>query len=200
MNTKSVNSAAGVILAALAQNRTAAGIALALESAGLLMSPEAAADLASTSTDAVVVAEQAVEELKREHEVSARLRDRLAELEAWKARDEEVQPHRQAIGAANMRMIGVLELRIRRVRMLHSRGWGAKSERCEHDGQPWPCSTLGALDAAVGTAGREASVDGITQRIAPMQALREVPDGEHYAATHHDYRLSHDLPETGGPR
>jgi len=26
----------------------------------------------------------------------------------------------------------------------------------------------------------------------------EVPDGEHYAVVHHDYRLSHDLPESGG--
>jgi hypothetical protein len=78
MNTRSVNSAAGVILAAMQQNRTAAGIALALESAGLLMSPEAAADLASVSTDAVSVAERAVGELKREHEENARLRQELA--------------------------------------------------------------------------------------------------------------------------
>ncbi|MFD4572054.1 hypothetical protein ACFWNK_02015 [Streptomyces sp. NPDC058417] len=45
MNTRLVNSAAGVINAAMAQGRTAAGIALALESAGLLMSPETAAEL-----------------------------------------------------------------------------------------------------------------------------------------------------------
>ena len=68
MNAKRVNGAAGVILAALEQNRTPAGIALALESAGLLMTPEAAADLASTSADAVDVAERAVAELKQEHE------------------------------------------------------------------------------------------------------------------------------------
>ncbi|KOV86110.1 MULTISPECIES: hypothetical protein [unclassified Streptomyces] len=73
MNTRSVNSAAGVILAAMQQNRTPAGIALALESAGLLMSPEAARDMASVSTDAVSVAERAVEELKREHANSAEL-------------------------------------------------------------------------------------------------------------------------------
>lgn len=40
-----VNSAAGVINAALTQNRTAAGIALALESAQMLMTPETAAEL-----------------------------------------------------------------------------------------------------------------------------------------------------------
>lgn len=82
MNTGRVNSAAGVIHAALTQNRTAAGIALQLESAGLLMSPEVAADVASVSTDAVAVAEQAVAELKREHAENARLRARVAVLEA----------------------------------------------------------------------------------------------------------------------
>lgn len=45
MNTRRVNGAAGVINAALAQCRTAAGIALALESAQLLMTPETAAEL-----------------------------------------------------------------------------------------------------------------------------------------------------------
>lgn len=45
MNTRRVNCAAGVINAALAQCRTAAGIALALESAQLLMTPETAAEL-----------------------------------------------------------------------------------------------------------------------------------------------------------
>ena len=77
MNTRAINSAAGVILAALEQDRTPAGIALALEAAGLLMSPEAALDLASVSTDAVALLDQAVVELKREHEESARLRSEL---------------------------------------------------------------------------------------------------------------------------
>ncbi|MEU8717518.1 hypothetical protein [Streptomyces sp. NPDC048663] len=57
MNVNLVNSAAGVINAALAQNRTAAGIALALDSAQLLMTPETAAEL-------------------------TRLQERVAELEA----------------------------------------------------------------------------------------------------------------------
>ncbi|MFJ3037777.1 hypothetical protein [Streptomyces tendae] len=82
MNTKRVNSAAGVILAALEQGRVPAGIALALESAGLLMTPETADDMASVSTDAVRVAERSVSELRREHAENARLRERIAELEA----------------------------------------------------------------------------------------------------------------------
>ncbi|WP_370665382.1 hypothetical protein [Streptomyces sp. IBSBF 2507] len=75
-----MNSAAGVILAALEQGRVPAGIALALESAGLLMTPETADDMAATSADAVRVAERSVEELKREHAESARLRTELAEV------------------------------------------------------------------------------------------------------------------------
>jgi len=45
VNTKRVNTAAGVILAALTQNRTSAGIALALESAGLLLTADVQSEL-----------------------------------------------------------------------------------------------------------------------------------------------------------
>ncbi|WP_051858501.1 hypothetical protein [Streptomyces cellulosae] len=51
MNTKLVNSAAGVILAALTQNRTAASIALALDSAQLLMTPQTAAEYEQLRND-----------------------------------------------------------------------------------------------------------------------------------------------------
>ncbi|MFG2269080.1 hypothetical protein ACGFNY_04820 [Streptomyces chartreusis] len=40
--------------------------------------------------------------------------------------------------------------------------------------------------------------DAVTRLIAPTQALREVPDGEHYAAVHHDYRQGRSMPELGG--
>jgi pyruvate-formate lyase-activating enzyme len=93
VNTKNVNSAAGVILAALTQNRTPAGIALALESAGLLMTPETAADMASVSTDAVAVAEKAVEELRREHAESARLRTELSSYEMLTAQQCQAGKH-----------------------------------------------------------------------------------------------------------
>lgn len=45
MNAHRVNAAAGVILAAQKQKNTAAGIAASLEAAGLLQSPESAAEL-----------------------------------------------------------------------------------------------------------------------------------------------------------
>lgn len=45
MNTKLINSAAEVINAALTQNRTSAGIALALDSVQMLLTPEIKAEL-----------------------------------------------------------------------------------------------------------------------------------------------------------
>ncbi|MGW9249710.1 hypothetical protein [Streptomyces badius] len=45
MNARRINAAAGVILAAQKQRQTPAGIAAALEDAGLLQSPESAAEL-----------------------------------------------------------------------------------------------------------------------------------------------------------
>lgn len=49
MNARAINSAAGVVLAAMKQRQTAAGIAAALDAAGLLMSPETAAEIAKQS-------------------------------------------------------------------------------------------------------------------------------------------------------
>ncbi|MEU5593073.1 hypothetical protein [Streptomyces sp. NPDC020298] len=46
----------------------------------------------------------------------------------------------------------------------------------------------------------ERSADKLTRMLAPTQALREVLDGEHYAATHHTYRTGRDLPPLDGAR
>lgn len=40
--------------------------------------------------------------------------------------------------------------------------------------------------------------DAVSQSFAPVAALREVLDGEHYAYVHHEHRTPHDLPELGG--
>ncbi|MFJ2259516.1 hypothetical protein ACIOKD_14440 [Streptomyces sp. NPDC087844] len=60
MNTKRVQTAADVVLAALTQNRTAAGIALALESAGMLAMQSAPDDVLAK------VRNQAWQELRRD--------------------------------------------------------------------------------------------------------------------------------------
>ncbi|MFI2314128.1 hypothetical protein AMK17_25185 [Streptomyces sp. CB00072] len=51
MNAKRINAAAGVVLAAQKSRQTAAGIAAALEAAGLLQSPESAAERAQLQDD-----------------------------------------------------------------------------------------------------------------------------------------------------
>ena len=85
MNTKSVNSAAGVILAALTQNRTAAGIAMALDSAQLLMTPETAAEHEKLRTQfaeaAATVADLVLKRGER-MKVENALRDEVEELRA----------------------------------------------------------------------------------------------------------------------
>lgn len=43
----------------------------------------------------------------------------------------------------------------------------------------------------------ERPVNELTSVFSPVASLREL-DGEHYPLVHHDYRVSHDLPETGG--
>lgn len=69
MNTKRVTTAADVILAALTQNRTAAGIALALESAGMLTPPETAAELTvfRASHDSIVMGRYTTAAEARKH-------------------------------------------------------------------------------------------------------------------------------------
>ena len=43
-----------------------------------------------------------------------------------------------------------------------------------------------------------AGPDAMSQSFAPVAALREVLDGEHFATVHHDWRIGRDLPGTGG--
>ncbi|MEV6180135.1 hypothetical protein [Streptomyces sp. NPDC052015] len=121
MNTRSVNSAAGVILAALQQNRVPAGIALALDSAGLLMTPETARELAE-------------------------LRARVAELES-----------------------------------------ALEGQRAGHFTE--------AARLLEDTGRDDDAVNLLDNVAAGIQAHAE---GEHYAATHHTYRVGRDLPPLDG--
>lgn len=153
MNTKRVNSAAGVILAALEQGRVPAGIALALESAGLLMTPEAADDMASVSTDAVRVAEQSVTELEREHAENARLR---AELEKYVGKEPTVA---EEMAYLNRCIDAVLDLCAR------AHGDGIVSGGMFTVSAVMKAATGGALEA-----------DALTRLLTPTQALRADED------------------------
>jgi hypothetical protein len=216
VNTKNVNSAAGVILAALTQHRTPAGIALALESAGLLMTPETAADMTSVSTDAVGVAERAVAELKREHEANAVLRARVAELEVAQKPSEMYPP---ALPWAALMDDEAL------------------SDFLDDlaDAAGTPDTHQGALAEVEATCGRWRLIaeaqhahntapgpDALTRTFAPTQVLREDEtqvrgralldaltveraerahkqrlgiEDPHDSPLHHDYRIGRDLPE-----
>jgi len=77
VNTRAINSAAGVILAAIEQDRVPAGIATALDAAGLLNSPEHAAEFADAAATVARLVLERGERMKVEHA----LRDRIAELE-----------------------------------------------------------------------------------------------------------------------
>ncbi|MFF1282199.1 hypothetical protein [Streptomyces sp. NPDC058299] len=114
MNTRLVNSAAGVINAALTQNRTAAGIALALESAQMLQSPETAAELESARVDGqrMIRAEQRRAEL--EAVLSTHRQDDQAEIEQLRTRlaGEELSYERLRVALESAKR-GRRELRAR---------------------------------------------------------------------------------------
>jgi hypothetical protein len=100
-----------------------------------------------------------------------------AELTALRARVAELEAERHVTNEA-------LDDAARALRA--SRDWIAELEQVIADA---PASYV-LMDRARAAA----SADGITQRIAPTQALREAdPNG-----LHHSYRVGRDLPELGG--
>lgn len=85
MNTKRVQAAEGVILAALKTRQLAVGIAIALESACLLQSPETAAEMAGLRARVreLEAERHSTNEALSDAAVQLRVqRDRIAELEA----------------------------------------------------------------------------------------------------------------------
>ncbi|WP_407553118.1 hypothetical protein QOM21_24055 [Streptomyces sp. Pv4-95] len=91
MNARLVSRAADLICRSMKTKQTAAGIAADLDAAGMLQSPESAAEV-------------------------ERLRTRVAELEQQTA----------AVQAVHVKH--------------------PDSEHCQHDGERWPCPTLGAIE------------------------------------------------------
>jgi hypothetical protein len=162
MNTRLVNSAAGVVQAAMEQGRqTAAGIALALDAAQLLMSPEVAAELERLRAER----HSTNESVSEADEALRANRDRIAELEttndALRARLAVLEAQRAALAE----------------RLLAGQQWrrGRNPELVSEDrvSQPELRVIFGIPLAAPWDGVAEA--DGITRRIAPTQALREEP-------------------------
>lgn len=166
--------------------------AQALEDAGLLMSPEKAAELEQlrTQRDNWKASFEAERKSRNEelgqHNVDVReLRTRLAELEA------------QAVKVAEF--VAARAEYITSIRNCHpdnghdyDRWQGHAASRrqlAELLGLPvaWPVEDGKAV---------EKSADRLTRLLAPVQALREDdPNG-----LHHTYRVGRDLPESGGGR
>jgi hypothetical protein len=158
------------------QNRTPAGIALALESAGLLMSPEAAKDLASVSTDAVQVAERAVGELKREHGISGELQ-RLLDKAYDDLTGANLSLYEEELETARLRLAlksaqrGRREARAELARLLSATQVRVAALEAERH------ATNEALaDTTVAQRAAERSADMLTRMLAPTQALREDDD------------------------
>lgn len=160
MNTRLVNTAADVINAALMQNRTAAGIALALESAQLLQSPETAKEL-------------------------ERLRSEVASLQVDVQAPELCADcgHHEDAHSTN----GETDCTASGARLLKC--------TCSYFIPRYGAAEL-VVEPVVVTL---AATDNVTPQVAKLRALLagQRADGEHYAATHHDYRVPRDLPEVG---
>ncbi|MFH8336901.1 hypothetical protein [Streptomyces sp. AM6-12] len=189
MNTRAVNAAAGVVQAALEQGRTAAGVALALESAQLLQSPEHAAEL---------------ERLRLE---AAGLRSQLALFNEWRAADgariAELLAERHKTNEALADVTVALRGAHEETDPGACQGCGSLPEQWCPDCAACEKGCFGGFDGNECTHGNAPwrrpstaeSADRLTRLLAPTQALLEDP---HDSPLHHGYRLGRDLPQMGG--
>lgn len=178
MIARSVNAAADVIHRAQVNGaQTAAGLAMALESAQLLISPEVAAELEQLRRD--------VESNRVDGQRLIRAEQRRAELEAVLGshrRDDQAEIERLTNELAQ-RTQDLVDTDAERERL---RARVVELEQLLAD----------APIAVTLTEKASVAADKLTRLLAPTQALRvEDPLG-----LHHEYRLGRDLPETGGAR
>lgn len=137
-----------------------------------------------------------------------------SEVESLKARVAELEELRELATVLEIPRPGKLPLQLR-LAYGHDDRWAI----CDREGRRWHREhgwvfeaqgirdeeqrdtsrfTLAeAVPLARRLAESEASADKLTKTFSPVASLRE-PDGEHYPHVHHAYRVSHDLPETGG--
>jgi hypothetical protein len=189
MTTRAVNAAAGVLLAAMEQGRqTPTGLAIQLDSACLLNSPEHAADV-------------------------AKLQARIAELEAAAYGDAEVRllnpleqiQHLHACVAAQMSRADTLDRLCRKQRERAEAAeeqLAVKDRPADEDPIAYALTDKAELLPVAPRVRHlrdlidrqhvQVKADGITRRIAPTQALQL--EDPHDSPLHHDYRVGHDLP------
>jgi hypothetical protein len=155
MNARSVNSAAGVVQAAMEQGRqTAAGIALALDAAGLLMSPETAAELVRLRAER----HSTNESVSEAAEALRANRDRIDELETTN-------------GALRARLAAVAAQRAALAERLRAGQQWRRGRLVSEDLVPQP-ELREIFGIPLAAPLDEPAPDGITRRFAPTQALR----------------------------
>ncbi|MFE2383953.1 coiled-coil domain-containing protein [Streptomyces misionensis] len=212
MNTKRVNAAADVIARAVESGYvTPTGWASALESAQLLQSPERAAEFERLKAERDEFCDRvdtltAVAKGNKRHVAAlvVQLQNMQRERDAAMARVAALEAERHSTNEALND--AVQELRARR-EMPTSRPLPDRDIRCGcgHDGaehQHAGARCWAQLPRELGQPVRVCPCEEFRPVSVVESAARLVrylaPEGEHYAAVHHDYRVSHDLPPLGG--
>ncbi|KOG21759.1 hypothetical protein ADK36_12295 [Streptomyces viridochromogenes] len=192
---------------------------LARRAARFTSHTEHLATLSVARTEDLLAAEGQVAELLKERHVTnealddaARAlreqRDRIAELDALTAAATEFRVWEPGYGLYIRRAPGAEGFAILEARRTSQgrRAWTTSGLRytvvlSDEELFCWPDAESAVAEARrvlPGAVVREDEPDAITRQMAPSQALRDVPDGEHYAYVHHGYGKGRDLPETGG--
>ncbi|MFF5404557.1 hypothetical protein ACFY8K_17050 [Streptomyces misionensis] len=212
MNTKSVNAAAGVIQAAQQQDRTAAGIALALESAQLLQSPESAAEVEQLRAR---VAELEAQRDRRRVRLVALQNDALnirgALSPSGEARKVPMPLGETLLPAVEWLINRVAELEAERHSTNEALSDAAEALREQRDRFETVRALCDAADHAGIVSGGWFTVDAVRRAAANSPATEaEVVDrlaeklaqvvleDPHDSPLHHRYVLGRDLPSLGG--
>ncbi len=201
MNAKRINAAAGVVLAAQKQRNTATGIAAALEAAGLLQSPESAAELMALRKECEQL-DKLSDEVMAERDAHHDALDRFAQAVApeevigehssgnnpWANAFELVTPAAE-VDALRAR-VAELEAQAAAVLALHRKH--DDSEHCFADDETWPCNTRTALGQAKDPCRPCGCPKRFDRHAWGCPLLAEDP---HDSPLHQSYALGHDLPE-----
>ncbi|GGV80383.1 hypothetical protein [Streptomyces thermoviolaceus] len=179
MNTRMVNTAADVISRAMQQGRTLpAALAVALDSAQLLQPPDTAAEFEKLlrwhAEDGVTIERQRV--------LITELRARIAELDSGTEQHAPLAPQEQQPRTILDRARDALDARMSKDDLRHVLSnviaYAAELERrieAEECRCPEPAPLCEGYQCRCHTDEQRSAepADGITRRIAPVQALRE---------------------------
>ncbi|MFJ4917191.1 hypothetical protein [Streptomyces sp. NPDC088726] len=177
MNARRVSAAAGVVFAAQKTRQTATGIAAALEAAGLLQSPESAAE------QLALLAEVDGFRAQR-NAVFATNEELLARVERTGLKRLQVENENRTLRRR------IAELESERAALLATHTPFPDSAHCRADLERWPCSTRVALPAPTGALAEDRHLadplDHVLEHLADERPAAVVcrcdePDADPYA-------------------